>query len=169
MPDPSTTTVTTTLNSVPPPGDIVKTAKHTVTTVVSTVTTATGLTKTPTSSPDREPASHPALRLPSRPADQARLAAHPAAASWSLPSGAQLSDLMPSMPSESAEPAALTPVLAAAAGVAPASQRQPAAIAAEIADRGNGTMRGVLIALAAASAATLAYAHVSTARGSRRI
>ena len=98
VPDPTTQPVA--LTSVPPPGDILKLVKNTATSTVDKVTTIAGVPKkTPTSAPAREPAgARPALHLPSRPAHPARVVAAGSLASWSLPAGARLSDVLPNLP-----------------------------------------------------------------------
>lgn len=159
-------------NSVPPPGDIVKlvqdTATSAVTTVVDKASDVAGLPKkAPASPPTRTPSAKPPLHLPSRPADVARSAVYSAPASWSLFSATGQADRLPELPTGLTGPAALTPVVAGNAGTAPTQLRSAGSTAA-LAERGTSVMRGVLIALAAASAATLAMAHVTALRGSGR-
>lgn len=169
MPSP-TTTVPVGSDSVPPPGDLVKmvqdAATSAATTVVDKVSDVAGLPKkAPATGPARQPVAAPPLHLPSRPAI-APAAAHAAHASWSLFTGAGQADRWPELPSL-AGPMARTPVVAGTAPAA-ATPAQIAAANAALAERGNSVMRGVLIALAAAAAATLATAHVAAVRGARR-
>jgi hypothetical protein len=157
---------------VPPPGDIVKLVKDEATAVVEKVTTAAGVApKAPTSSPNREPAvQHPALRLPSRTAHAVHSAVAAAHTSWSLPANVDLTDMVPALPTALAGPAARTPVIATGAAVVGAAPQNGSAAksAADIAERGNGIMRAVLIALAAASAGSLGVAHVAAVRAAGR-
>ncbi|MDQ1746336.1 MAG: hypothetical protein QOD07_599 [Frankiaceae bacterium] len=160
---------------MPPPGDIVKAVRQTATTVVdtavATVTNAAGQSKKPpASSPDRDPVVRHAAQAPSVPAPAARTAATTSHVSWSLPAGAMLGDAaLPGLPSGFGVPSARTPVVAPASRTASTATqvRASAPSSADVAERGNSVMRGVLIALAAASAATLAFAHVTAVRGSR--
>jgi hypothetical protein len=150
-----------------PPPDVVKLVKDTATAVVDKVSDAAGLKKAPASSPARKPAVKPPA-LPAIPtAHPARTTAMPAFSSWSLRADSRFSELLPAMPVSLADAAARNP-LVAKAGAAPATAAQSAASTAAIAERGNEVMRGVLIALAAASAATLAMAHITAVRGSNR-
>lgn len=151
---------------MPPPGDIVQLVKDTATGVVDKVTTIAGQpAKQPTTSPNREPATRPALHLPSHPAHPATTAAKSAPASWSLPSGASLDDLMPVLPTDWNAPSARTPVVAAGLpGASPARLRNAAEAAADPTGRGSDVMRGVVIALAVAAAATIGAGHVTVAR-----
>jgi hypothetical protein len=170
MPDPLTSVVTTTSDSVPPPGDVLKLVEHTARTVVTKVTTTPGGTKTPTSSPNRDPsAARPGLGLVRHASHGVRATANTALGSWSLPAGAQLSDLLPSLPSGLAGPAARPPVVAGTAGTAPTVSRvQNAAQTDDVIGRRSSVVRAILVALSAAAAATLTAAHVTVARGSRR-
>lgn len=153
---------------MPPPGDIVKLAENTVHGVVTKVTTTGGLTKAPTTTPAREPGTTPRLGLGRHPAHLTR----PADATFAtrpLFAAAALYDLLPSLPTGLAGPAVRTPVLAGSAGTsASPSYVQNAAQSDELAARGGGVLRAILIALSAAAAATLAVAHVTVARGSRQ-
>jgi hypothetical protein len=152
---------------VPPPGDIVQLVKDTATAVVDKVTTVAGQPgKKPASGPDHQPATTPAVHLLRRPAHPSVTVAKPALPSWSLRSAAMLSDVVPTLPTGWAAPSARTPVVAAGASAgAPATHVQTAAEAAnDPAGRGSDVMRGVLIALAAAAAATIGASHVTVAR-----
>lgn len=153
---------------MPPPGDIVKTVEDTATAVVNTVTQAAGGTK---KAPSANPAHEPSVRhrlSPETPAPWVRAAA-PASPSttWALPVGIALSDRVPALPTGLAGVSARTPVVAPASHPAATRIQNSAQSAAAIAERGTSVMRGVLIALAAASAAALAFAHVTALRGSR--
>jgi hypothetical protein len=152
--------------SVPPPGDIVQLVKDTATGVVDKVTTIAGQpAKQPTTSPDREPATRPALHLPSHPAHPSTTAPKSAPASWSLPSETTLSSLMPALPTDWDARSARTPVVAAGLTSAPPAQvRNAAEAAADPTGRGSDVMRGVLLALAVAAAATIGAGHVTVAR-----
>ncbi len=153
----------------PPPGDIVKLAEHTVRGVVTKVTTTGGLTKAPATTPDREPGTTPRLGLGRHPARVGLPAADDSFALPVLSARPALYDLLPSLPTGLAGPAVRTPVLAGSAGTsASPSYAQNAAQSDDLATPGGGVMRAILIALSAAAAATLAVAHVTVARGSRR-
>jgi hypothetical protein len=152
---------------VPPPGDIVQLVKDTATAVVDKVTTVAGQSgKKPTSGPQHQPATTPAVHLPSRPAHRAAKAADSALGSWSLPSGTTLSNLMPTLPTAWDAASTRTPVIAAGAtGAAPATRVQNAAeFANDPTGRGSDVMRGLLVALAVAAAATIGAGHVTVAR-----
>jgi len=168
VPSPTEPTLTTSgsaslLND--PPADIVKLVKDTATAVVDKASETAGLKKAPASSPARKPDVKPPA-LPVTPtAHPARTTATPTFSSWALRADSRFSELLPAMPVSLAD-AARNPVVAKP-GAAPATAAQRAAETAAIAERGNEVMRGVLIALAAASAATLAMAHISAVRGSK--
>jgi hypothetical protein len=170
VPSPTAPSLTTSDSvSLPgdPPPDVVKLVKDTATAVVDKVGDAAGLKKAPATSPERKPTVKPPA-LPVTPtAHPARIAAMPAFSSWALRADSRFSELMPALPVSLAGAAARNPVVATP-GAAPATAAQSAASTAVIAERGNEVMRGVLIALAAASAATLAMAHISAVRGSNR-
>lgn len=160
------------IDSVPPPGDVVKLIQDTARTVVGTAvdkvtTAASPAKKAPASDPARPAAKHP-VATPSRPSSTSVAPSSTASlAAWSLPAAVRL-DAMPSLPSGLAGPAAQTPLVAAR--LAPTTTRvQDAARAGLALDRhGSSAVRAVLIALAAASAAALAVAHVAAVRGSGR-
>jgi len=169
VPSPTEPTLTTSDSASllgDPPADIVKLVEDTATAVVDKVSETAGLKKTPTSAPERKPTVKPPA-LPSRTAHPAHTAAMPAASSWALRADSRFSELLPAMPYSLADAAARNPVVAKP-GAAPATAAQRAALSAAIAERGNSVMRGVLIALAAASAATLAMAHFTALRGASR-
>lgn len=168
MPSPTAPSLTTWDSvSLPgdPPADIVKLVKDTATAVVDKLSDTAGLKKAPTS-PARKPTVKPPALPATSTAHPARTTAAPAFSSWALRADSRFSELLPAMPVSLAD-AARNPVVAKA-GVAPATAAQSAAASAVIAERGSEVMRGVLIALAAASAATLAMAHISAVRGSSR-
>jgi len=154
---------------VPPPGDIVQTVEDTATAAVQTVTQVVGGTK---KTPTADPAHDPAVRHPLAPAAPAAHVPATAAASssttWGLPVGIALSDRLPSLPTGLAGVSAQTPVVAPASQPAVTRIQNSARSSAAIAERGNSVMRGVLIALAAAAAATLGFAHVTAVRSARR-
>ena len=149
-----------------PPADIIKLVEDTATAVVDKVSETAGLKKTPSSAPARKPAVKAPALPSSRTAHPARTTAMPAASSWALRADSRFAELLPAMPLSLADAAARNPVVAKPAS--PATSVQNAASSAVIAERGNSVMRGVLIALAAASAATLAMAHFTALRGSSR-
>lgn len=168
VPSPSAP-LTSTSTSVPPPGDIVKTVQDTATAAVKTVTDTAGVTKkTPTVAPAHEPAARQPLQSPTQSLRGAGASATSPRVAPGLPSAAGFAGSLPGLPSGFAAPSAQAPVVATASHPAATRIQNAAQSSADIAERGNSVMRGVLIALAAAAAATLAFAHVTALRGPAR-